>query len=407
MASRTTRISLQLLLVVGAWVLAGMLPGVAFWIPVASYGVLWLVCNLVARRASGFDVPLSRGAVVASLLTLAVVSGLSLWERRTDLAWSEGLKGLGQHFSDRHRIEKLPSIAPPIVFTDHPQAFYVHAPEASRVSWRFGEGGGEGGPVLDGQSLGQGLFRILYDPRQQGLPPGEMENLSSILEVDGKRYPRKLLKVRPEAHPRWFASAPAQGIAAAASEETDEVFLVSRQGLEERWAVGDGPTEVTFLEQGKVLAVAHRYSSELLFLDVATGEKRGALPLGPFQTHLAVDPSGGFLAVAFGGLKPRVEVVSTRELSVVGSFPLEEKVDGLLFGRTAEEILVASRSSKTLSLWRWQTKVTGGPPQEIGGPPQEIGDSIGDSIGGSIGDSIGGSIGDSIGGSIGDSIGGS
>lgn len=351
MATKTTRISIQLVLVIGAWVLAGAAAKPALWAFVASYGVLWLVFNLVARKTSGFEIPLSRGAVAATLVTLTIVSGLSLWEKKTDLAWNEGLHGQGQHFADRRRIEKLPSIAPPILFADHPQTFYVHAPEARRVSWRLGEPSGEKGPVLEGESLGQGLFRILYDPRRQGLPLGGMAVLVSSLEVDGRSHPREVFNVRPQAHPRWFASAPELGQAATVSEETDELFLLSRQGLERRQGTEDGPTAVVFVDQGRVLAVAHRYSRELLFFATATGERLAAVSLGPFQTHLAVDPSGRILAVAMGGLKPRIDLVSWDARSVVGTIPLQEEVDGLLFGRSSDEIVVASRSSKTLALW--------------------------------------------------------
>ena len=343
-----THLPLQLLLAAGALIAGSIIPRSAFWPFLVAYALLWLVFNLVARQARGLVLPLSPWAAAVLVLALCAGPVLSLWAKKTDIAWGEGLHGLSQHFVDRSRLELLPAVAPGILFAGHPQTFYVHAPGTQQVVLRLAPG------ILPlmGEDLGQGLFRVFYDPRLQGVPQGDSARIESSLEADGRVYRRQLRSVRFEAHPRWFSSVPALGLAATPSEETDEIFVVSRLGLQLRLPVGDGPTAAVFVRGGKWLAVSHRYSEELWLVDPESGEIGGRRTLGPFQSRLAASPSGDLLAVAMGGLRPRIELLKAADLSSMGSIFLTQAAADLAFGRSDGELVLSIPGAKELALWR-------------------------------------------------------
>jgi len=337
---------------VGALLLWALRPHPFLWALVAAYGIAWLLAAYSPgdRKAGsrGVEIGAAPWKAAALLLVLLAIPLLRLHGDRVDLLWNEGLYGVGQQLQDRLRLEKLPAIAPPVVFSDHPQSLYVHAPDADEVSLDLGAGTNSSSIVLEGEDLGSGLFRLRYDPRKNGILATETASVEATLLVDGSRHRRDLAYVRPEAHPRWFSSAPEAGLAAAASEETDEVFILNRGGLQHRIPVGDGPTDTAFFAQGTRLAVAHRYDSQVWILDPATGEILNHLESGSFQMRVEVSGDGGTLAVARGGLSPEIRLYSLPSLEPLETLPLKASPDWIAFGTTADEILYSSASSSNL-----------------------------------------------------------
>lgn len=337
------RLSPQLLVLLLGFLLWSVRPSPELWTLAAAYGAAWLVVNLILRRSRGLEIPWTAMQAVVLGAVLAAVPVGALCRQLHDMAIEEGLRGLGQRLADRVRLEALPAIAPPVVFSDHPQSFYIHAPGAEEVRLRWRDG-----RELASRSLTAGLFRVLYDPRRDGPPPGESASVRVHLIVDGRDVERELAVVRPEAHPRWFASDPERGRACAVSEETDEVFVVSRRGLERRIPVDDGPTDCAFVDGGGRLAVSHRYGPYLRLIDPATGEPVSEVLLGPFQARLAASPGGSLLAVAMAGLDPGLRFVDLVSGEAGELLPLGFVPDWIAFGPDQRQLIVSSAVERSL-----------------------------------------------------------
>jgi hypothetical protein len=220
-----------------------------------AYTAAWAVCELPPMRR------LIREARPVAMLLVAVclaAPGVAFGYRaRADLAQSEGLLGATVRFRDRWRMQSSPSIAPPVIATDRPQAFFVETDGASSLSLRA-----SGVRPIKGDALGHGLFRIDYDPRRDGVPSGNASRLTIQLDADGHTSEREVDLVRPLAHPRWFCVSSERSRAAAPSEETDELFVLSPGGLEQRVPTGDGPVDCAFIDATHV-AVTHRNEPNL------------------------------------------------------------------------------------------------------------------------------------------------
>lgn len=313
-----------------------------FWAFAAAWLVAWAVFEAAARlRIGRLRLRVRRAsAAVAALLILAAV-GLRLGQVGEKLLLYEGLRGVWENTVDRLRLERLPSLAPPIVLGDRPQELYVHAPQAERVSL----GLGAAGPRLDAVAVGEGLFRVAYDPRVDGAPDPPSGPLEARLDVDGVSYARELTAVLPLAHPRWFCGGHPLGVAATVSEETDELIVVARDGGLRRFAVGDGPTDCELFDSGRRAAVSHRYG-DLQFVDLETGAARG-VGLPPFQERLALSPDAGLLAVAIGGEAPGVAFVDLEsgERSVL---PTPVPPDWIEFGPDRDVLILSSRRTGRL-----------------------------------------------------------
>src|SRR5205823_5064176 len=115
---------------------------------------------------------------------------------------------------------------PPLVSAAEPQSFRVYAPGASHVAVRFGPRA----KLLDARELGHGLFRADYDPRRDGLPDPPDGELRAELVVDGHAHARSMLAAKPLIHPRALCASSTAAVAAAVSEETDELILIHRDG---------------------------------------------------------------------------------------------------------------------------------------------------------------------------------
>lgn len=207
----------------------------------AALSVVWAV---VAWRPRALDLRLSPTALV--LLALAVAGpAVSAALRRTPaIAENETLLGLGEHLGDRWAYERKPAIAPPVVFTDRPQRFYIHAPGARSVRL---EGEGIARPP-QAEGLGHGLFRVDYDPATHGILAADAVGLA----VDEDTHEREVERVVPTAHPRRLRANPSRTLAAAVSAETDELLVVDGSGFVGAHQTPDRPRDLAFLDDDTV-----------------------------------------------------------------------------------------------------------------------------------------------------------
>jgi DNA-binding beta-propeller fold protein YncE len=254
-------------------------------------------------------------------------------------------------------LERSPAIAPPLVRTDLPQSYYVHAEGATEVRVWFGAGT----EPLSATALGSGLFRVDYDPRRDGMPEVGDGELAADIEVDGGSHARTLTLVRPRAHPRWIRVSTDGVLAALVSEETDELAVVDRDGLVSRVEVGDGPSDVAFFDETHAI-VAHRFEPVLHVVDARRGEIDRSLALPSPAGRLAVSPESALLAVAL--TEPESGSASILFLALP-SLELESRVrlphapDWIAFGPSAAELVVSTvapaallRVRRARSAWR-------------------------------------------------------
>lgn len=306
---------------------------------VLTYGAAWLAISAtLALRPRALELALPRHQALA-LALLVALPALAQGARQLDrIVDEEALSGLEHVTAARVRLERTPSIAPPLVASDRPQTFYVHAPGAENVTVRFGAGATE----LRAASLGEGLFRVEYDPRAHGLAEPPDGAVDAVIDVDGTTHERAMTAVRPLAHPRALALAPDGATLAAVSEETDELFVIdatSSPALRHRVAVDDGPTDARFVD-ASTLVVAHRYGRELAWIDARDGEVVRRVEVGPFALRLAV--RGELLALAQGGSRPRVSLRDARTGALRAEGELGFEPDHLAFGPDADTLIVSS-----------------------------------------------------------------
>jgi hypothetical protein len=356
---------LQWLVLALAAVLWAAWPAPYFWTLLAAYGVAWLLAHFVGRSALDLNLPRPLLWTALGLLLLAPVT--SAYRLRYEWVVEEGLRGLGPHFLDRVRLQAEPTLFPPVVFHDRPQTFYAYAPRAETLDLRLGGGG----PSLPGIPLGEGLFRIELNPATgEGTGLTESRRLAVDLVADGRAHRRELLQVHPFAHPRWFDSAPEVGLAASSSEESDEVFVVTRAGLERTIPTGDGPTSVAFVDGGGSLAIAHRYEPYLWKVPLDSEAPPQKLELGSFQHRLAASAAGDRLAVASKGTTPRIDLVDSARFALVDSIEPGFPPDWIVFGRTADDLIVSCRETQTLHRLRFDATAGWQPlePLRLGRP---------------------------------------
>lgn len=305
---------------------------------VLAYGIAWGIANLAALR--GWAPPrLSRGAKMAIAALVAATPITVIGARWDALITREGLLGLDVHLRDRLRLEAVPAIHPALVAADRPQTFLVYAPGGQRARVALAPGIA----VLDAEPLGHGVFRVDYDPRQHGAPAASGPARARI-EVDGVATERAVTTLVPLAHPRWLRASPDRRQACTTSEETDELVRIDARGLAGRMAVGDGPSDCTFLAGGAV-AVAHRYAPTVAIVDpggaivdqIEVGWGGHRLAASPDLTRLAVALEGGEVVIAdvrAGVVQARIEI---------GGLP-----DALAFAEDAATLIVARRQPAAL-----------------------------------------------------------
>lgn len=335
----------QAVILVLAVVLWALSPVPALWAGVVAYFGAWVAVNAVlVLRPTLLEVRVGPKSALAAAAVILAVPVHTLWARRDALAETEGLTGLYARAADRHLLEDTPSVFPRMVFTDHPQLFYVYAPGGEVASLRVGPGADD----LDGTPLGHGLFRVRYEPRAHGEAGATDGPVQARATVDGAASDRALTLVRPRPHPRWLRVSPGRTVAAVTSEESDEVILVGPTGLVRRLDVGDGPSDCAFLDERR-LVVGHRYARDAFIIDIESGETTRRVPLTPHMGHLAASRDGSRLAVAVSGPAPGVFMVDAASGSVQEFVP--GAADWVAFGANADTVIVSSRAAATLERW--------------------------------------------------------
>ncbi len=331
---------------------------------VGSYAIGWLVVNaVVAVRPRLFEGELSRPVAALGAALVLVPPAAALWRARGAIADEESLVGLDQRVADRMRLERTPSIAPPILFADHPQDLYVWAEGRARVSARFGRA-----RALDADALGAGLFRVHFDPRADGEPRAAEGSVEVTLTVDGSRVERELVFVRPLAHPRWLRASPDGSLAATVSEETDELVVVDDRGLLRRVATRDGPVDCGFVSPDRI-AVSHALDRALVLVDVGSGDVAGTVDIGGYAGRMAVSPGLGRVAVAVDGTPPGVALVDVASMRVEAFVELDATPDWLAFGADDDTLVVSTRSPAALVRLRaGRTGLRAGRPLLLGRP---------------------------------------
>ena len=343
----------QLVVVLSGLALWAIHPLPSFASLLLAYVAAWLVLSVLAARDPRFwriGLKKKHAVVLGILLALAPLArAADLVGRMTE---EEGLAAIDHVTAARLRLEETPSIAPPLVAADRPQTFYVNAPGGARVAVRFGDSG----PRVDARALGHGLFRLVYDPRRSGPPSPPDGPLEITLEVDGTAHRRSMEAAEPLAHPRWLTPSPDRRAVAAVSEETDELFVASEEGLITRATVDDGPTDVRFVSAER-LAITHRYSDSLLFVGLDGAIER-RVRIGPFAEHVALSIDGSLLAVTRAGSRPELVLVTSAG-RVRERVELEERPEWIAFGPDADTLVVSTRRpaalhrfSRTGSRWR-------------------------------------------------------
>jgi hypothetical protein len=303
-----------------------------------AYAAAWLGVNaLLVARPQPLGAALSRGHAWA-LAALVAAPALGQGARRAErVVETEALAEIEHLTAARIRLERTPSIAPPLVAADRPQAFYVHAPGGAQVAVRFGARG----PRVEGASLGEGLFRVEYDPRADGLPDPPDGPVRAAIEVDGDADERSMTAARPLAHPRALTRSPSGRWLAAVSEETDELVLVeAASGEARRVEVDDGPTDARFVDEDTVV-VSHRYSADLAWVDVRAARVARRSTVGAFG-HRVATHGERLLALARAGSRPQVSILDPRTGEVLARGELGFEPDHLAFGPAGETVVVSS-----------------------------------------------------------------
>ena len=342
------RVGPQLLIIMVGLVLWAVYPLPRFAALLAAYLVALFGVNYALRYFRRRELlPVKKSLITTSCVAIvaAAVPIATLVSMLPQISKDEFLTRVVTLNRDRLRLEATPSITPHLVFTDHPQRFFIHALDAKQVELKWSARHAS----LAAESLGHGLFRLDYNPRNDTTDLVNGEKLNCQLFVDGVTYTRTLKTVSRQPHPRWFSSVPKQGIAATVSEETDELILVRRNGSHRRIPVGDGPTDCTFLDNGNKIAVSHRFSPELWVIDVASRKVEKRVAASQFQTRMAISPNGQELAVAQASQESGIQFYFLPEFEPFDFLPLSFMPDWLCYGRDGTELFVTSRQDKTIN----------------------------------------------------------
>lgn len=337
----------------------------SLWALAAAYAAAWLsVSALLAYRPRALRVSLTRAQALALAAFVSVPFAAHALRVAPRALENEGLASLPHLVGARLRLERVPAIAPPLVAGDRPQTFYVHAPDAREVAVRFGASGAR----VEAVGLGHGLFRLAYDPREHGLPDPPNGEVRASIVVDGAAHERSMHAVQPLPHPRWLAPSPGRALAAAVSEETDELIVLDRRGLVHRVDTDDGPSDARFMSEHE-LVVAHRYASTLAFVNAAGGELVRRVEVGPFGHRLAVAPERRRMALGQHGQSPGVRILDASGASLE-RIALDDPPDHLAFGPDPDTLVVSTVRPPALHRFRrgeegWRSDR---PPLRLGRP---------------------------------------
>lgn len=320
-----------ILLALVAWAVLGDL---RLWSLVACY--LGALLAIEGARRLGAAAP-TVGPFAAAVVALAPAA--LVWQGRGELLEREGLRGADHELGDRLRLERTPSLAPPVLFADRPQELYAYAPGEEALEATLLGG------ALPGVALGHGLFRLRYDPRENGRPErsGPVE---VALRTSRGPASRTLEAVVPLAHPRVPCADAERGLAAIPSEETDELIVVDRGGLRARLPVGDGPTACAVV--GDAVLVAHRFEPTAWLVPWAGGAPR-RIAVGSQQVHASA--RGDRIAIALRGPRGRVRVIDGAS-GHLETLEAGEEVDRVVFGPDPDTIVLSRPRAAHLDRFR-------------------------------------------------------
>ncbi|HEX2678852.1 MAG TPA: hypothetical protein VHM19_19505, partial [Polyangiales bacterium] len=313
---------------------------IAAWLGMYAIALALLSMPWAQRLLATFDA--RTGVVLACLLAAPGVA----WAVRTReaIAEHEGLHGLGTYVRDRLRLEGEPVIAPPLVAADRPQRFFVRAGVgAKRVQVKLGSAA----QGIEAQALGEGLFRVDYDPRRDGVPRPANGTLLASIRVDGREATREMITTTPLAHPRWLSRSPNGERACAVSTETDELFVLASDGLRARVPVADGPIDCAFVDDATV-ALSYRDHAQLELRGTERGELVRSLELGARQGRMARSPSGAWLAVGIESASPGIVLLDASAQRVLARIATADAPDWIAFGASDDVLLYSTRTHAAL-----------------------------------------------------------
>jgi hypothetical protein len=310
-------------------------------VPVLLWPVLAAGLLIMLNYLGGTNFRLRRRSVwLAALILAAMVYPLRYAE------WKSEVKGLYAGFRDHRRLEGRLPMFPERMWEAQPQRFLLYAPASQhlKVEWE--------GASWSTEALGSGVFRWDYNPHQQGLPPISGGRAQVLLSSDGDGQREAALPfVAAVPHLGLLSSDPSSGWAAAPSETTDEVVVADRRGTVQRFAVGDGPSSCALWDQGRKILVGHRYQPAVWTLERATGRRLAEKALPGGVESLAVSPDETMVAVLYEGKTPGLSLLRLPGLEVLAQVDLRDPGEFLCFGRSAQELVIASRRHRCLSRW--------------------------------------------------------
>lgn len=337
---------LVLLVALLLWAVAGT----ATWLAIVScyllalllvnLVVVWFPTAVVVNPATNGQRRLFYGLLLIAAVSIAGRLIIELQPAQT-------ISTLRENVADRLALERTPAIAPALLVAYEPQRFTIFAPGSQSVAVRWADSTETKAAVY----LGHGVFLFDFDPRSEtALGKVQGSEITCEIIADGVVHQRMLNFVRPQAHPRQVDSAPALGLAATVSEETDELFIIRRDGSFMRIAVGDGPTDCAFIADGQKIIVAHRYTPELWSINAAEGSVQARMPSVPGQTRLATSADGKWLALAIQAVQPAVRIFVLPEMKESQTLPLPFSPDLLEFA--------SSTDPKSAEKTNWQLIMT-------------------------------------------------
>ncbi|MCA9797379.1 MAG: hypothetical protein KC910_36460, partial [Candidatus Eremiobacteraeota bacterium] len=239
-------------------------------------------------------------------------------------------------WSDRWAQHAVP-VFPRTYFAGRPQTVYVCWPGLERVRWKDGA-------ELAIVKLGDDLARLTLDSPPPRLP--------AVLCLEGTRSTEVTLEVVPtHVEPGRLAADAGQGLACTVSEPTDQLVVAWRDGRVNLFGCDDGPSCSLVLPGGRV-AVGSRFSRSIAIYDARTGKRQQRSELPGAVECLALSADGTVLAVAWEGDAPALDLLSTSDLGRLTHLDLTMPVEMMCFGRSRDELVLASRRGRALLLVR-------------------------------------------------------
>jgi hypothetical protein len=285
--------------------------------------------------------------ISASIVSFALVFQFLLTHAKP-LFQNELFAFVAESASDRWYLENKTIIAPRVLSLDHPQSFYIYAPNAKELGLRLDSNTA----TISALALGHNLFRADVNPKRLSMTHVRSGIHEIELLVDDKIDQHEMLIVQPRTHPKKFSALPQNGIVAAVSESTDELLILRRNGTLVRSPVQDGPSDCAFIDRKGTIAVSHRYSDELWILESRKGMTNKQIKLYGPQTSLAVSPERTHLAIAIRGNSTGIQMLALPRFNTTSFIDLEFEPDWIGFGDDSDTLIMSDRRNASLHRYR-------------------------------------------------------